>query len=110
MSTALGAVYRASLEAVYCAHGTSADDNHGIMRVMTDPTCLWIVATPIGNLGDFSPRAIDILTSVAVIAAEDTRHTARLLAHAGIATPMRSLHEHNEQQRAAQLLELLATG
>src|SRR5699024_11747795 len=77
---------------------------------MTDASCLWIVASPIGNLGDFSPRAREVLASVAVIAAEDTRHTARLLAHAGIDTPMRSLHEYNEQQRAAELLERLAAG
>lgn len=77
---------------------------------MTESARLWIVATPIGNLGDFSPRAVEVLSSVAVIAAEDTRHTARLLAHAGINTPMRSMHEHNEQGRAPELLERLAAG
>src|SRR5699024_5727816 len=77
---------------------------------MSEPARLWIVATPIGNLGDLSPRSADVLAAVDVIAAEDTRHTARLLAHAGIATPMLSLHEHNEQQRGPALLQRLADG
>lgn len=80
------------------------------MGAMSDPARLWIVATPIGNLGDFSPRSAEVLDAVDVIAAEDTRHTARLLAHAGIATPMLSLHEHNEEQRAQTLLQRLADG
>lgn len=77
---------------------------------MSEPACLWIVATPIGNLGDLGPRAVDVLSSVSVIAAEDTRHTARLLTHAGIETPLCSLHEHNEQTRAGELLDRLAQG
>lgn len=77
---------------------------------MSDPGRLWIVATPIGNLGDFSPRGADILAGVDVIAAEDTRRTARLLAHAGLATPTLSLHEHNERQRGDVLLERLSSG
>ena len=71
---------------------------------------LWIVATPIGNLEDFSPRARRTLVEADVIAAEDTRHSARLTRHLGIDTPMMSLHEHNEQARTSQLIERLAAG
>ncbi|RJS92274.1 16S rRNA (cytidine(1402)-2'-O)-methyltransferase [Salinisphaera sp. Q1T1-3] len=71
---------------------------------------LWIVATPIGNLADLAPRAADILATVDVIAAEDTRHTARLLTHLGIDTPRLSLHEHNEADRVPQLVGRLARG
>lgn len=71
---------------------------------------LYIVATPIGNLGDLSPRARDVLASVDLVAAEDTRHSGRLLAHFGIATPQVSLHEHNERERAAELLVRLGRG
>ncbi|GAB3679997.1 16S rRNA (cytidine(1402)-2'-O)-methyltransferase [Salinisphaera aquimarina] len=76
----------------------------------TSPATLWIVATPIGNLEDISARAVRILKTVAVIAAEDTRHSARLTQHLGIDTPMLSLHEHNEQARTTQLLERLDAG
>lgn len=69
---------------------------------------LYIVATPIGNLDDMSPRAAAILSRVAVIAAEDTRHSGRLLQHLGISKPMMALHEHNERDRAGQVLEKLA--
>jgi len=71
---------------------------------------LWIVATPIGNLEDMSPRAARVLHEVAVIAAEDTRHSSRLTRHLGIDTPMLSLHEHNEGARAEQLLARLGQG
>jgi 16S rRNA (cytidine1402-2'-O)-methyltransferase len=71
---------------------------------------LYVVATPIGNLGDISARARQVLGDVTVIAAEDTRHTGNLLQHLGIAKPMVSLHEHNEAQRAAELLERLNRG
>ncbi len=71
---------------------------------------LYIVATPIGNLSDISQRAIEILTSVDLIAAEDTRHSGRLLQHIGVATPTISLHEHNEQQRSEALLTRLQQG
>jgi 16S rRNA (cytidine1402-2'-O)-methyltransferase len=71
---------------------------------------LYIVATPIGNLGDFSARGIKTLKECVLIAAEDTRHTGQLLRHFGIATPLLSLHEHNETGRAAQLLEKLRGG
>lgn len=78
---------------------------------MTDNSgTLYVVATPIGNLGDFSPRAREILSQVALIAAEDTRHTGQLLKAFGIHTPMISVHEHNEAQRAEVLIERLAAG
>ena len=72
--------------------------------------CLYIVATPIGNLADMSQRAIEILQSVDVIAAEDTRHSGFLLQHFAIKTPSVSLHDHNEQQRSETLLARLQQG
>ena len=74
------------------------------------PGTLYLVATPIGNLADITHRAIDILRNVALIACEDTRHTRKLLQHYGIATKTISYHEHNEQERARQLIELLRDG
>jgi 16S rRNA (cytidine1402-2'-O)-methyltransferase len=71
---------------------------------------LYVVATPIGNLGDLSERAREILRSVSLIAAEDTRHTGVLLKHFGIQTPQVSLHEHNEQQRTGGIIERLRQG
>lgn len=71
---------------------------------------VWVVATPIGNLGDVSERSREILRSVAVIAAEDTRHTRPLLKHLGIATPMVALHEHNERAVVPLLLGRLRAG
>ncbi len=71
---------------------------------------LYVVATPIGNLEDLSPRARDVLRRVELIAAEDTRHTAKLLRHFDIRTPMIALHEHNEAARAGALVEQLLAG
>ncbi len=71
---------------------------------------LYVVATPIGNLEDISARALRVLSEVPVIAAEDTRHSKRLLNHFGIDTPMISYHEHNQRQRETQLLARLAEG
>ena len=71
---------------------------------------LFIVATPIGNLGDITYRAVEVLKSVAVIGAEDTRTSRTLLAHYGIATPMLAVHEHNEAKMATGLLERLRRG
>lgn len=71
---------------------------------------LYIVATPIGNIADISFRAVDILRSVHLIAAEDTRHSQRLLAHYGITTPLMSYHQHNEAERIALLLQRLKEG
>lgn len=74
------------------------------------PGTLYLVATPIGNLADITHRAIDVLTNVAVIACEDTRHTRKLLQHYGISTKTVSYHEHNEQERARQLIDVLREG
>lgn len=74
------------------------------------PGTLYLVATPIGNLADITHRALDVLTNVAVIACEDTRHTRKLLQHYGISTKTVSYHEHNEQERARQLIETLREG
>lgn len=71
---------------------------------------LYVVATPIGNLGDLTPRAREVLASVALIAAEDTRHTRQLLQTCGIGTALTSLHEHNEGQKSAELIARLARG
>ncbi|MGL4735802.1 MAG: 16S rRNA (cytidine(1402)-2'-O)-methyltransferase [Enterovibrio sp.] len=71
---------------------------------------LYIVPTPIGNLGDITQRALDILQHVNVIAAEDTRHTQKLLAHFAIKTRTFALHDHNEKQKSHVLLQLLAEG
>ncbi|MBN1962402.1 MAG: 16S rRNA (cytidine(1402)-2'-O)-methyltransferase [Deltaproteobacteria bacterium] len=71
---------------------------------------LFIVATPLGNLADFSSRAIQILTFVDTLYAEDTRRSRILLEHYGIAKPIRSLHEHNENNRISELLAILSNG
>jgi 16S rRNA (cytidine1402-2'-O)-methyltransferase len=71
---------------------------------------LRVVATPIGNLGDLSPRAAETLRDAGLVLAEDTRHTGRLLAHVGSRASQLSLHEHNERDRIAQVLERLADG
>ncbi|HSN40503.1 MAG TPA: 16S rRNA (cytidine(1402)-2'-O)-methyltransferase [Burkholderiales bacterium] len=71
---------------------------------------LYVVATPIGNLRDVSLRALDVLKSVDIVAAEDTRVTARLLNHYGIANKLIALHEHNEKRMVRQVLDLLAAG
>lgn len=71
---------------------------------------LWVVATPIGNLGDMSHRATEVLGRVKVIAAEDTRRTGTLLNHFDIRTPMLSCHEHNEAARMVELLAYLERG
>ncbi|WP_207950815.1 16S rRNA (cytidine(1402)-2'-O)-methyltransferase [Marinobacter sp. JSM 1782161] len=75
-----------------------------------DAGTLYIVATPIGNLGDISQRAIEVLDRVDCIAAEDTRHTQRLLQALGLHKPLLALHEHNERHKHEQVLERLAGG
>ncbi|PRY66119.1 16S rRNA (cytidine1402-2'-O)-methyltransferase [Vreelandella songnenensis] len=75
-----------------------------------NPGTLYVVATPIGNLDDLTPRAARVLAEVSRIAAEDTRHSGRLLAHLGVSTPMLSLHEHNEARRVDTLDGYLAAG
>jgi 16S rRNA (cytidine1402-2'-O)-methyltransferase len=71
---------------------------------------LFIVATPIGNLADLSPRALETLRAVSTVCAEDTRHTRQLLAHFGIDRPLLALHEHNEETVAARVVERIAAG
>ncbi len=71
---------------------------------------LYVVATPIGNLEDFSPRGVRTLTEVDWIACEDTRHTRKLLNHFGITTRTTSYHEFNEEQKTPQLLQQLKAG
>ncbi len=71
---------------------------------------LYVVATPLGNLRDITLRALDVLASVDVIAAEDTRVTSKLLARHRIVTRMLSLHAHNERRRAAEIVSLLGSG
>ncbi len=77
---------------------------------MTQSGCLYVVATPIGNLSDISARALEVLRNVKLIAAEDTRHTRKLLNRYGIETPMISCHEHNQKAASESLLRRLNTG
>jgi 16S rRNA (cytidine1402-2'-O)-methyltransferase len=106
---------------VACANGVSFDtplgDDSGSFhtdRIRTMSAgkqgVLWVVATPIGNLGDLSRHAQEVLRDVDVIAAEDTRHSRPLLQHFGIATPMTALHEHNERAVVESLVERLRAG
>ncbi|WPP45420.1 16S rRNA (cytidine(1402)-2'-O)-methyltransferase [Pseudomonas sp. AN-1] len=74
------------------------------------PGTLYVVATPIGNLEDISARALRVLREVALIAAEDTRHSARLLQHFGINTPLAACHEHNEREQGSRLVQRLLAG
>lgn len=71
---------------------------------------LYVVATPIGNMEDITLRALNVLKAVDLIAAEDTRHTRKLLSHYGIRTPLTSYHEHNERQKGLWLIERLKEG
>ena len=74
------------------------------------PGTLYVVATPIGNLEDVTLRALRVLREVALIAAEDTRRTARLLQHYSISTRTTSLHEHNERSKTPSLIDRLLAG
>ena len=71
---------------------------------------LYVVATPIGNLQDISPRALQVLEQVSLVAAEDTRHSARLLEHFSIRTPMVACHDHNERAGSGALVQRLLAG
>jgi 16S rRNA (cytidine1402-2'-O)-methyltransferase len=76
----------------------------------TEPGALYVVSTPIGNMGDFSFRAVDVLKSVTLVLAEDTRHSRHLLDRYDIHTPMASYHEHNEAKTTPRLVERLLAG
>ncbi|AMJ57683.1 MULTISPECIES: 16S rRNA (cytidine(1402)-2'-O)-methyltransferase [Stenotrophomonas] len=76
----------------------------------TAAATLYVVATPIGNLADLSPRAQEVLRSVAAICAEDTRHTGQLLSHFGISKPLVALHDHNEEAMAERVVARLLGG
>lgn len=93
---------------------TKTNDPHSPLRDNSPrpdaDAALYIVATPIGNLDDITLRALSILQSVDVVAAEDTRHTKKLFHAHGIDTPLMSLHAHNEQERTAQLLGRITAG
>lgn len=80
------------------------------MKALQDKGVLYIVATPIGNLADISQRMRDVLSSVNLLACEDTRHTGRLLAHLGIKADLTSYHKDNEQRKTAYLLNKLSEG
>lgn len=71
---------------------------------------LYVVATPIGNLGDMVPRAVDVLHAVDVVAAEDTRHSGRLLNHLGIETPLIPYHDYSDDRQITRIVELLGQG
>lgn len=71
---------------------------------------LYIVATPIGNLDDLSPRAVEVLSRASMVAAEDTRHSGRMLQNLGVDAKMMALHDHNERDRAEQMLQRLERG
>lgn len=79
-------------------------------RVQQTAGVLYIVATPIGNLDDLTARAIETLKQVDVVAAEDTRHSRRLLQHLGLQKTMLALHDHNERERTDGVLDLLEKG
>lgn len=72
--------------------------------------CLYVVATPIGNLEDITARALRVLTEVELIAAEDTRHSSRLLQHFSISTPLVSCHDHNERAESVTLIKRMEQG
>lgn len=80
------------------------------MTELKTKSTLYVVATPIGNLGDITLRALEILKGVDAIAAEDTRHTSGLLSHFGISKKLIAVHEHNENQSAEKLLAQLNAG
>lgn len=80
------------------------------MALSNQKGVLYVVATPIGHLQDITLRAIETLKAVDCIAAEDTRHSQRLLQHYGISAPIRSLHEHNESSQSAELISMLEAG
>ena len=92
------------------ARDKSQAELNAAAQASRDGGALYVVATPIGNLQDLSRRARDVLDSVDLILAEDTRHSAKLLTHYGITTACRSFHEHNESHQVARIVERIAAG
>ena len=90
-------------------YGQAAQQNKGEQALNHSGT-LYVVATPIGNLQDITFRAVEVLKSVEVVAAEDTRHSAGLLNHYGIKAKLTALHEHNERVAGEKLVALLQGG
>lgn len=74
------------------------------------PGTLYVVSTPIGNLGDITYRAVEVMRAVTIVVAEDTRHSRTLLAHYGITTPLSAYHEHNEAREAPRLVARMREG
>lgn len=89
---------------------TQGCDEDGVPTRWVEPGVLYLVATPIGNLADLSPRAVAVLKGVQVIACEDTRHARKLLDHFAVRQPVVALHEHNEASRVATVAEWLCAG
>lgn len=85
------------------------ENSYRFFIVMSD-SLLYIVSTPMGNLGDMTPRAIEVLRQVDVIAAEDTRHSKRLMNHFGIDTPLIPCHDHNERHQAGMIVRRMQAG
>jgi 16S rRNA (cytidine1402-2'-O)-methyltransferase len=102
----------------WCSGYNGAFDPKGRVCAVTDVAgtskstvgTLYVVATPIGNLDDMSARALKVLADVALIAAEDTRHSVRLLQHFGIDTPLAACHEHNERDEGGRFITKLLAG
>lgn len=80
------------------------------LKTSLKETVLYVVATPIGNLGDMVPRAVEVLQTVDVIAAEDTRHSTRLLNHFNISTPLVAYHDHTDERQVEALISRLKSG
>ncbi|HET9950470.1 MAG TPA: 16S rRNA (cytidine(1402)-2'-O)-methyltransferase [Candidatus Eisenbacteria bacterium] len=91
------------------AEGAGDERAEGVEGLVSGGT-LYLVATPIGNLDDFSPRGQRVLGAVDAIAAEDTRHTGQLLSRFGIRRPLVSYHDHNKERRTPELIERLRAG
>ena len=89
---------------------SSCASSADFVKQSTEAGSLYVVATPIGNLGDVTLRAIEILKSVSLVVAEDTRHSRTLLTHLGITTPMTAYHEHNEARESPRLVKRMLGG
>ncbi len=101
---------------VQCVFYDTLPDKHEVCALTvpvasnSTPGSLYVVATPIGNLDDMSVRALKVLREVTLIAAEDTRHSSRLMQHFGISTPLAACHEHNERDEGSRFITRLLAG